>query len=310
MSKITISINLCCYNGEKYLDETLQSIFKQTFKKWELVIINDGSTDSTEQIIKQYINQGWPIIYHYQNNEGLSSARNKAIELSKGEYLAFIDQDDLWLPEKLEKQVILFDDVNVGLVFSDTIFFNEDGIEKQLYKKKKPPTGLVFREILSEYFISLETVIIRKDALAKLDQYFNPFFQVIEEYDLFVRLAYHWKVAYVNEVLAKWRVHEASSTWKEGELFPKEQRIMLKQLDKVIPDFKKNYFNEIKMVKCTIALTEAIIKWKSGNRKSARNILWPYFNVSMKFRIIIFFTLFPYSLYKRLRRLITGFIEP
>ena len=310
MSKITISINLCCYNGEKYLDETLQSIFKQTFKKWELVIINDGSTDSTEQIIKQYINQGWPIIYHYQNNEGLPSARNKAIELSKGEYLAFIDQDDLWLPEKLEKQVILFDDVNVGLVFSDTIFFNEDGIEKQLYKKKKPPTGLVFREILSEYFISLETVIIRKDALAKLDQYFNPFFQVIEEYDLFVRLAYHWKVAYVNEVLAKWRVHEASSTWKEGELFPKEQRIMLKQLDKVIPDFKKNYFNEIKMVKCTIALTEAIIKWKSGNRKSARNILWPYFNVSMKFRIIIFFTLFPYSLYKRLRRLITGFIEP
>ena len=77
-----VSINLCCYNSEKYLKETLDSIVKQTYKDWELVIINDGSCDSTESIIDHYIEQGHPIVYKYQKNQGLSSSRNEAIKLS------------------------------------------------------------------------------------------------------------------------------------------------------------------------------------------------------------------------------------
>ncbi len=100
-----VSINLCCYNGEKYLEETLQSIFLQKYKNWELVVVNDGSTDSTERIIRRHEAAGLPIVYHYQKNAGLGSARNKALQLSSGSYIALIDQDDIWLPEKPEKQV-------------------------------------------------------------------------------------------------------------------------------------------------------------------------------------------------------------
>ena len=104
-----VSINLCCYNSEKYLRETLDSIVKQTYKDWELIIINDGSSDSTEAIIYEYIKQGYPIAYHYQRNKGLAFSRNKALELSQGKYVAFIDHDDLWLPDKLEKQASILE---------------------------------------------------------------------------------------------------------------------------------------------------------------------------------------------------------
>src|SRR5207249_8047170 len=100
-----VSINLCCYNGEQFLEETLQSIFLQTYKEWELVVVNDGSTDSTERIIKSYTAAGKPIVYHYQENAGLGSARNKALQLSSGRYSALIDHDDTWLSEELENQV-------------------------------------------------------------------------------------------------------------------------------------------------------------------------------------------------------------
>src|ERR671930_69372 len=114
-----VSINLCCYNGEKYLEETLQSIFHQTYKDWELVVVDDGSIDTTERIIKSHMAAGKLIMYHYQENAGLGSARNKALQLSRGSYIALIDQDDIWLPEKLEKQVRAFElDRALGRVYA------------------------------------------------------------------------------------------------------------------------------------------------------------------------------------------------
>ena len=104
-----VSINLCCYNSEKYLRETLDSIVNQTYKDWELVIINDGSTDATELIIQEYQARSYPIVYHYQKNNGLSKSRNKALQLSKGKYIAFIDHDDIWIAEKLQKQILLME---------------------------------------------------------------------------------------------------------------------------------------------------------------------------------------------------------
>jgi len=136
----TLSINLCCYNSEKYLKETLESIFAQTYKDWELVVINDGSTDSTESIIKEYISQGYPISYCWQENRGLGYSRNEALKHSRGKYIAFIDHDDIWLPQKLEKQIPLFDrNPKTAIVASNAIQFNEKG-NNALFCKKKPKT--------------------------------------------------------------------------------------------------------------------------------------------------------------------------
>ena len=106
---------ICCYNSEKYLHETIDSVIDQTYTNWEIVIVNDGSTDGTEEIILDYIDQGIPITYLKQENKGFGAARNKAIELAKGDWIAIIDHDDICIPNRLESQVNdIFNSLEMG----------------------------------------------------------------------------------------------------------------------------------------------------------------------------------------------------
>jgi len=101
-----VSIILPAYNSEKYIGRTLDSVIKQTYKKWELIIVDDCSTDSTANIVKEYTRKDPRISYNkLQKNSGAAVARNKAIDKAKGRYLAFLDSDDIWFSGKLEKQI-------------------------------------------------------------------------------------------------------------------------------------------------------------------------------------------------------------
>lgn len=101
-----VSIIMPAYNAEKYIEEAIQSVLKQTYTNWELIIVNDCSTDKTEQIIKKYQEQDQRIrLCSLIKNKGVANARNTAIKNAVGRYLAFLDSDDMWLPEKLEKQI-------------------------------------------------------------------------------------------------------------------------------------------------------------------------------------------------------------
>jgi glycosyltransferase involved in cell wall biosynthesis len=205
----TVSVNLCCYNGEKYLEEALQSVLLQTYKDWELVMVNDGSTDSTERIIKSHMAAGKPIVYHYQENAGLGSARKKALQLSSGSYIALIDQDDIWLPEKLEKQIRAFEvDQSLGLVYSDSYFIDEDGKELgTAFKRSPPPAGDPFLGLLTHRnFMPCLTVLVRREAAQDV-RGFNETLKYVEDYDLFLRIALKYKVSCIPEPLAKYRIH-------------------------------------------------------------------------------------------------------
>lgn len=305
--KPTVSVNICCYNGEKYLREALDSIINQTYKDWELVIINDGSTDSTESIIKEYIDRGYPIVYHYQENHGLGYSRNEALKRSSGEFIAFIDQDDIWMPEKLEKQIPIFEkDEEVGIVFCNTIFFNDRGFQKAVYKKWKPPRGRVFAELLSNYFLALPSVIIRKKSIETTGEWFDPTFKVIEEYDLFLRISYTWKIDYVDEPLAKWRMHHNSQTFSTPIIFSQEQERMLDKFQTIFKDFHQNYFKEIIFVRSKIAIRYALVEYEKGNKISARRLLKPHLKVNRRVILYYYFTFMPYSLFTVLYRLYSG----
>ena len=289
----SVSINLCCYNSERYLRETLDSIINQTYKDWELIIINDGSTDSTEPIIHEYIKQGYPIIYHYQENKGLGFSRNEALKRSQGKYIAFIDHDDLWMPKKLEKQIPLFDDPEVGLVFCDTIFFNEKGKSRRDYSERKYLTGWCFSELLTDYFLSMPAVVIRRAVLDGKDVWFDQRFNICEEADLFRRIAYKWKLSMVNEPLAKWRVHSSSLTWTSGHLFYEETLQMLDNFHDIFPEFGNRFAKEISLLKRQITISKALCLWRSGDSTDARWCLVPYLFSNMKAFVVFFMTLFP-----------------
>lgn len=297
---ICVSIIMNCYNGEKYLNEAIDSVLAQAFQDWELIFWDNQSSDNSAKILQSYEDER---IQYYLSEKftSLGEARNLAINQSKGEFIAFLDCDDLWLPGKLAKQIPLFSTPEVGLVICDTYFFNEKGSQKQLYKKKKPPVGNVFRELLGEYFVSLETAVIRRTALNSLDHWFDQRFDVIEEYDLFVRLGYSWQLSYVDEVLAKWRVHGISWTWSRAELFPEERKLMLDKLSGMIPDFEELYTEEVKHIERTCSLEEAQIAWKEDRNLEARQLLDPHKSSGLKWFAAYCMTWFPYNWFQKLQ---------
>jgi len=297
----TVSINLCCYNSEKYLRETLDSIVNQTYKDWELIIINDGSSDSTESIILDFKNQGYPIIYQFQQNKGLGASRNEALNLSSGEFIAFIDHDDIWLPRKLEKQIALFADEEVGLVFSDAIYFYINGNTKNVkrfYANKTYRTGRCFSTLLTDYFLCMQTVVIRRSALDEEEEWFDPRFQIIEEADLFRRVAHKWSLAMVDEPLAKWRVHKESSTWTMGYLVANETVKMLKKYDQIFPGFSNKFSQEISILEQKSHIYTAKHYWRLGNGGAARNHLQQYLFKSKKAFFVFLATFLPFNCVK------------
>ena len=297
-----VSVIMNCHNGEKYLREAIDSVISQTYNNWELILWDNHSTDKTSDIIKSYTDSR--VHYHYSDTfTTLGQARNSAIDVSNGEIIAFLDADDIWFKEKLIKQIPLFRDKDIGIVICDSYSFNEKNLERQLYKKNKPKVGKVFRELLGSYYISMETAVVRRAALDSLDHIFDEKFNMIEEYDLFVRLSYNWSLGYVDEVLAKWRVHSSSWTWSHSDLFPKERKLLLVKLRKYIRNFDDIYAEEIILIKQTIALEEAQDKWKNGNNKEARKILEEYKHSGFKWLVAYYLTWLPYLLFINIRRL-------
>jgi glycosyltransferase involved in cell wall biosynthesis len=301
--KLSVSINLCCYNSEKYLRETIDSIVNQIYKDWELVIINDGSTDSTESIIYEYINQDYPIIYHYQENHGLGYSRNEALKRSQGEYIAFIDHDDIWLPEKLERQIPLFDDPEVGLVFSDAIYFRENGKDERLYEKEPYWEGNCFSQLISNYFLCLPTVVIRRSCLDDLDEWFDLRFKMIEEADLFRRISYKWKLRIICEPLSRYRIHESSFMSTHGYLEADETFLMLLKFENIFKDFKNRYYNEITILERVMILSKAkYLIIDNNDYCNARKCLYPHMLRSLKALLFIILSFYPRLLRKLIMR--------
>ena len=192
-----VSIIMNCHNGEKYLNKSIGSILKQSYQNWELIFYNNNSSDESERSVKKF--KDHRIKYFlFKKLLSLGNARNEALKNAKGDLIAFLDCDDIWYSEKLERQVPEFDDDKVGIVTCNTIFLIKKA-EKILYKNDKPKIGLVARDLLRNYHLSLETIMIRKKALFQLDYWFDEDFNVIEEYDLLIRICFNWKLSYVDK---------------------------------------------------------------------------------------------------------------
>ncbi len=256
-----VSILMNCYNGEKYLREALDSVLNQTYKNWEIIFWDNQSTDHSAEIFKSYSDPRFKYFYAPMHTD-LGGGRAKAWEHLTGEFIAVLDTDDLWLPQKLEKQIPLFDDPEVGLAISDTLFFNEKS-EKPLYGGNYPPAGWVFEDLLKGYFVSLETLVFRRSMALQLSRAFDPDFSFIADFDLVVRLSRISKLALQPEILAKWRMHGASDSAKYPTAFSEEKdRWLQKQIAEEpgfvekYPDALRKFKNKNDRTKITYALLE------------------------------------------------------
>ncbi len=287
-----------CYNGEKYIKESVYSVINQTYKNWEIIFWDNVSTDSSSKIIKSFDDSRIKY-FCAKKNIPLGGARNKAIEKSNGKYIAFLDVDDFWFPEKLSLQIPLFiKNSKLGLVYSDAIWFNsENNREKVSLKPKNKLRGNCFRELLTNYLITQSSVIIKKEALISQSEWFDEKFHLLEEADLFRRISYYWEIDFVDQPLVKWRIHNQSSTWTLYEKIQMEGEMMLSKFSKMIPNFDILYAKEIRHYMSVMKRRQAISLWQKNNNLLARQSLYGFIFSSKENLILFILTFFPYKLY-------------
>jgi len=311
MSKVSVVVN--CYDGEKHLREALDSIYAQTYTNWEIVFVDNASKDKTSDIAKSYGDK----LKYIQNkkNVPLGEARNIALENCDGKYIAFLDADDIWLPRKLEKQIELLEgNKKLGFVFSDTYFFNGHGDERRMYEDGDyPATGNVFSEMFRHYNISLETVVLRDEALKNLDEPFDNKFQFAEEAELFLRIAYEWEIGMIQEPLSKWRVNPESLTWTRKDLEPLENQMILDKFIDKYPNFEEHFSDEVHCMRKAIAKQWALIAWQKRNKQETRTQLSKYIFEDKLAFVLYFMSFLPFICFDKFYSSYTkgkGFVRP
>ena len=202
-----ISILVNCFNGEKFLDQALNSIIRQTYENLEVIFWDNQSTDNSAKIFSKYLKDKRFKYYLSSRHTTQYTARSEAMGKARGELVAFLDVDDYWDSDKLSKQVQLFDDKKIGLVYSNFYWKDElNGKEYAAYKVDLP-SGYIVKNLLLKYRVGLLTIMIRRSAYNSLSKGFDSQYNVIGDFDLIMRMSLDYKFSYVAEPLAFCRWH-------------------------------------------------------------------------------------------------------
>ena len=222
--KPKISVVMPVYNASKYLHEAIQSVLNQTFNDFELIILNDNSTDNSLEIIRDFIKKDRRIILiNKHQNVGPAQLRNEGFEISKGEFIALMDADDIAHPERFEKQIEVFNnDSKLGVCGTWYTMFGE-GINDFIFKQNEFHEDIKVK-LLYECCIGNPTAMIRKSELG--NQKYNPEMVIVEDYDLWTRLINITKFYNIQESLLRYRWHETNITKLKEENSKKMHQIV------------------------------------------------------------------------------------
>ncbi len=251
-----VSVIIPTFNRAQFIRRTIDSVLNQTYRDYEIIIIDDGSTDNTKEVVESY---GDKVRYYRQANNGVATARNTGIAKADGEYIAFLDSDDIFLTENLETKISFFEShPNEYWVYSDWQYVDEKGNLLQHGSQKynyshRQLNGSIFNELIyHRNFISPCTVVLKKSVFDKIGC-FDPQIPSQEEYDLWLRISLKYPANYLDQSLVYAMIHKDSLSgdfrkWAKGN----EQ--IVDKLKDIIPDdfpHKKNLLNRMHADKYT-----------------------------------------------------------
>lgn len=314
-----ISVIIPTYNCFSYIKEAVDSVLNQTYQNIEIIIVDDGSTDNTMQLLTPYSSQ---IKYIHQQNRGPSAARNTGIRAAQGEWIAFLDADDIWLPNKLEKQILLAEEKNeLDVIFTDFYYLCENGknfkyrtgfeyhssIKKLLTKKVsssgKIITGEIFSSILKDFFINFSTVLIRRrcfEATGELDESLL----IAEDLQLWLRLSKQFKFGFIDECLVKNKIREGNLSW-DFEKSMSCRKAMLENLHYYIAQLSNKEIKAVRKedAKCNYSL--GYLKLEQELLQEARNYFLNSTKLSLGVNNLTFYciSILPLKVIRLLRKL-------
>jgi len=206
-----VSVIMSVYNGEKYLKEAVESILNQTFGDFEFIIINDGSTDKSGEILEEYAKKDSRIRLFHQKNMGLTKSLNRAIKLARGEYIARMDADDISMPERLERQVkFLEQHQEVGVVGCNVTIINQTG---NFVKSVRLPNNINL-SLRKRNCLVHGSIVFRKEVIEQSGAY-NEKMLYAQDYEMLLRISKVFKISSVNEFLYKLRMHKNTIFYKK-----------------------------------------------------------------------------------------------
>jgi glycosyltransferase involved in cell wall biosynthesis len=235
-----VSVVVSCYNYGEFVTQCLDSIKGQTFPDFEVVIVNDGSTDNSEEQIKPYLNDN-RFRYIKQKNGGQANAKNKGIAHTKGKYIAFLDADDLWEIDKLEKQISLFSSQGIGVVYSRARYIDSLGRDLNFRlsgKYLQPKRGYVTDFLIIDNFVPFSSSIVRRDCFDRFGV-FDESLKMGIDWDLWLRISTQYQFDFVDEPLLSYRVGHPGQMSKNVE---ERQRCS----DRIMKSFVQRYPNHTK----------------------------------------------------------------
>jgi glycosyltransferase involved in cell wall biosynthesis len=243
MNTPLVSVIALSYNHAPFIEIALQSLWKQSFQDWELIIVDDASSDNSPKIIRHFLKQNpcqkvKACILH-KKNQGNCASFNEALSLADGKYIVDFALDDVMLANRLERQVDFFEKLStkVGLIFSNAQIINEKGeflkyhypIDRQGRAKVKVPQENFFRAVLEKYFICPPTMMFRKSMLEELGGYDESL--AYEDFDMWIRASQNYDFAYLDEVTTLYRKHQNSLSQR---FYQKKQNVLLQSTLKVL----------------------------------------------------------------------------
>ncbi len=255
-----VSVVIPTYNRSQFVTEAIDSVLNQTYPNIELIVVNDGSIDNTEEKLQPYMNK---IIYVKKENGGTSSAVNAGLRIAKGKYIARLDDDDLFMPDKVEKQVRLFEDnPDVGLVTSGC--FAIDAVGRIISVVKAPDFSKYgpFLSSLLQYSVFQPTVMVRRECHDKLGLYRNIF---AEEFEMFLRIMRYWNVGIIDQPLAKFRRHSGNITVG----LPNN-----KEFQQNVRDFLRDILDDVRLTELFPALDSTADPYRKSCAYAAKGSLY------------------------------------
>lgn len=290
--KPTVSVIIPTYNRADLVVRALRSVLDQTYQNFEVIVIDDASEDNTRDAVKSFNDER--ITYIRQNeNKGGSAARNRGIKVTKGKYIAFLDSDDEWLPEKLEKQVALFESVplKVGAIYTGLVYIKEDN--KQLGKRIPELEGDISKHVVFDNCVGpLSSGIVRKECLENCGL-FDERLPACQDWDIWIRIAKKYDFAFLEEPLVKYNLDNEKITTNPKAKATGHRMI----LEKYLEDIKKNrqaHSNHIFVTAHYFLLSGESLK---GNIEFLRAIfVYPF---RPKYYLHLFFSLYGSHTYRK-----------
>ena len=227
MKKPEVSIIMNCFNGEKYLAKSLKSIINQSYKNWELIFWNNSSTDKSKKIFKTIKDKRFR---YFENKKfkKLYDVRNLAIKKAKGNYISFLDTDDLWVKKKLEIQTKIIKEKKLNFVYSNFYTIYNDKTTSLL--KRPLPSGNITKQLLKNYSIGILTVLMSKKLFSK--NKFNKRYNIIGDFDYFIRLSSTTEMFAIRKALAFYRSHSSNFSKIKLKMYSDELNEWLKNNNK------------------------------------------------------------------------------